>query len=116
MDAYTYQYLSIVVFLCVAIAFPLAPLLIARVIAPRKPSAIKSATYECGPDRSVEVEPLSASGSTSSLRSLTEGGLWLDDALAVDWYDADDVRALRESDAQLAVVVTVTQGYYRTRF
>ena len=48
MDAYTYQYLSIVVFLCVAIAFPLAPLLIARVIAPRKPSAIKSATYECG--------------------------------------------------------------------
>ncbi|WP_377641298.1 hypothetical protein [Oryzobacter terrae] len=79
-------------------------------------AGLPSATYACGEDRSVEVEPLSARGSTSSLRSLTNGTLWLDDALAVDWYDVDDVRALRESDAELALVVTVGEGYYRTRF
>jgi len=29
-------------------AFPLLPILLAKVVAPRKPSAIKHATYECG--------------------------------------------------------------------
>jgi NADH-quinone oxidoreductase subunit A len=37
-----------VVFLAVAIAFPLVPLLIARLIAPRKPAPVKNAIYECG--------------------------------------------------------------------
>jgi NADH-quinone oxidoreductase subunit A len=34
--------------LLLAIVFALAPLLIARIIAPRKPSLAKSDTYECG--------------------------------------------------------------------
>jgi NADH-quinone oxidoreductase subunit A len=32
----------------VAVLFPLLPLLIARIVAPRKPSTIKSDIYECG--------------------------------------------------------------------
>ena len=48
MDSYTYQYLLLVVFLGVAIAFPLLPLALARLIAPRKPSQTKQDIYECG--------------------------------------------------------------------
>jgi NADH:ubiquinone oxidoreductase subunit 3 (subunit A) len=35
-------------FLVVGIALPVAPLLIAAVIAPKKPNPIKQSTYECG--------------------------------------------------------------------
>lgn len=48
MDPYAYQYLVVVMFLAIAALFPLAPLLIAWLIAPRKPSPMKQATYECG--------------------------------------------------------------------
>ena len=48
IDSYTYNYLFIGVFLLVAIIFPLLPILLAKVIAPKKPSSIKNATYECG--------------------------------------------------------------------
>ena len=48
MDSYTYQFLVLGVFLAVAVAFPLVPLFIARMIAPRKPSQMKQDTYECG--------------------------------------------------------------------
>ena len=45
-------YLFLAVFLVVAIAFPLAPLALARLwalkFAPPKPGAEKNATYECG--------------------------------------------------------------------
>ena len=47
-DWYTRQYIFIVVFLAVAVAFPLAPLLIARLIAPNRPTQSKNDTYECG--------------------------------------------------------------------
>ena len=47
-DLYASQYLFVVVFLAVAIAFPLGPLLIARLLAPRKPTRTKQDTYECG--------------------------------------------------------------------
>jgi NADH:ubiquinone oxidoreductase subunit 3 (subunit A) len=47
-DSYGTQYLFIVVFLVVAIAFPIAPLVLARLLAPRKPTQIKNETYECG--------------------------------------------------------------------
>jgi NADH-quinone oxidoreductase subunit A len=50
MDTSPYQFLA--VFLAVAIAFPLAPLLLARLWAgkfsPPKPGEQKNATYECG--------------------------------------------------------------------
>ena len=35
-------------FLVIGIALPVAPLLIAMVIAPKKPNPIKQSTYECG--------------------------------------------------------------------
>ena len=48
----THPYTFLAIFLVVAIAFPLALLLVARVWAlifqPAKPSALKNATYECG--------------------------------------------------------------------
>ena len=47
-DLYASQYLFVVVLLAVAVAFPLAPLLIARLLAPRKPTQTKQDTYECG--------------------------------------------------------------------
>ena len=47
-DRYFYHYLFLGVFLVVAILFPIIPLVIARIVAPRKPNKIKSASYECG--------------------------------------------------------------------
>ncbi len=46
--SYSYHYLFIGLLFLFALAFPLLPLIIARFIAPRKPSAIKSSEYECG--------------------------------------------------------------------
>ena len=47
-DLYLTQYLFLIVFLVVAVGFPLAPLIIARLIAPRRPTQTKNDTYECG--------------------------------------------------------------------
>ena len=47
-DNYSYNYLFIAVFTIVAIIFPLLPIVLAKFVAPKKPSAIKNATYECG--------------------------------------------------------------------
>lgn len=48
MDSYSYHYLFIGLFLLFALVFPVLPIILARFVAPRKPSAIKNATYECG--------------------------------------------------------------------
>ncbi len=48
LNSYEYNYLFIGIFLLVAITFPLLPLILARFVAPRKPDAIKSSSYECG--------------------------------------------------------------------
>jgi len=42
------EWLYIGLFLLVGIAIPVAPLILARLIAPRKPNPIKQSTYECG--------------------------------------------------------------------
>ena len=47
-DSYAAQYLFVVVFLAVAVAFPLAPLVLARILSPRKPAQTKNDIYECG--------------------------------------------------------------------
>ena len=47
-NSYTYHYLFISVFLLFAIVFPLLPIVLAKFVAPKKPSSIKNATYECG--------------------------------------------------------------------
>ena len=47
-DQYFYQYLFLGVFLIVAVIFPALPIILAKFVAPKKPNAIKSASYECG--------------------------------------------------------------------
>ncbi len=47
-NSYLYHYLFIGIFVLFAIVFPLLPIILARFVAPRKPSAVKNATYECG--------------------------------------------------------------------
>jgi NADH-quinone oxidoreductase subunit A len=48
LDPYTYHYLFIGLFAAVAVVFPLLPLVLARFVAPRKPSPLKQMPYECG--------------------------------------------------------------------
>jgi len=47
-DTYSAKYLFIIIFLGVAVLFPLAPLIVARILAPRKPGKTKQDVYECG--------------------------------------------------------------------
>ena len=47
-NSYEYQYLFLGIFLIIAVIFPLLPILLAQVVAPKKPSSIKNASYECG--------------------------------------------------------------------
>jgi NADH-quinone oxidoreductase subunit A len=47
-NSYEYQYLFLGIFLIIAVIFPLLPLLLAQIVAPKKPNPIKSASYECG--------------------------------------------------------------------
>lgn len=42
------DWLFIGIFLIIAPVFPALPLIISRLVAPRKPSPLKSQTYECG--------------------------------------------------------------------
>ena len=42
------KWLFVGLFLFVAAGFPAVPILVARIIRPRKPNRIKSETYECG--------------------------------------------------------------------
>ena len=46
--SYEYQYLFLGVFLFVAITFPLLPIILAKFVAPKKPSETKNMSYECG--------------------------------------------------------------------
>jgi len=47
-DSYFYHYFFIGIFVLFALVFPLLPILLAKVVAPKKPSATKNASYECG--------------------------------------------------------------------
>ncbi len=46
--SYFYHYFFMGVFLLFAIVFPLLPIVLAQLVAPRKPSPSKNASYECG--------------------------------------------------------------------
>jgi NADH:ubiquinone oxidoreductase subunit 3 (subunit A) len=48
MDTYKLNWFFVAVFALAAILFPLVPLLIARIVSPKKPGTIKQETYECG--------------------------------------------------------------------
>ena len=45
---YVYQYAFIGLFTVVAVIFPILPLILAQFVAPKKPSHLKQAPYECG--------------------------------------------------------------------
>lgn len=45
---YSQQYLTLAIFLMVALVFPIAPIILAKLLAPQKPSFNKSQVYECG--------------------------------------------------------------------
>lgn len=47
-SSYFYHYLFIGIFVLFAIVFPLLPILLAKFVAPKKPSPSKNASYECG--------------------------------------------------------------------
>lgn len=42
------SWLFVGIFVAVAAVFPLLPIVVARILAPRKPNRIKQETYECG--------------------------------------------------------------------
>lgn len=48
MDSYALEYGSLIAFVVVGTLFPLAPLLLSSLLAPKKPSATKLDAYECG--------------------------------------------------------------------
>jgi NADH-quinone oxidoreductase subunit A len=48
LEPYVYHYLFIGVFLLFAIVFPILPIVLAKFVAPRKPSPLKEMPYECG--------------------------------------------------------------------
>lgn len=48
MESYFYHYLLIAFFAGLALAFACTPLLLAFLLAPKKPNKIKQDTYECG--------------------------------------------------------------------
>lgn len=48
IDQHLYNSLFLGIFLLVAILFPLAPIVIAHFVAPKKSNKIKNAAYECG--------------------------------------------------------------------
>jgi NADH-quinone oxidoreductase subunit A len=48
MTSYFDHYLFMACFVLFAIVFPVLPIVVAKFVAPKKPSAIKNATYECG--------------------------------------------------------------------
>ena len=47
-DSYFYHYLFIGTFAAFAVVFPILPIVLARFVAPRKPSPTKQMSYECG--------------------------------------------------------------------
>lgn len=48
IDSYFYNYFFIGLFILFALVFPVLPIVVAKFVAPKKPSVIKNATYECG--------------------------------------------------------------------
>jgi hypothetical protein len=79
-------------------------------------AGLPGASYDCPGGRTLEVQPTSRQASATSAGVLVGSGVFLDDVLADDWYGTEDLRALRESRAELALVVTAEDDYYRTRF
>jgi len=47
-DSYYTNYVFLALFLAVAIIFPLLPICVAKIVAPKKPSPQKQDIYECG--------------------------------------------------------------------
>ncbi|HYJ27395.1 MAG TPA: hypothetical protein VEW73_06775 [Nocardioides sp.] len=78
-------------------------------------AGLPSATYTCAGEVSVLVEPTS-DREDSTEPDIALASAFFDDELSRDWYTAEDLTTLRRSGAALALVVTVRDQYYSTRF
>ncbi|MBM6400579.1 hypothetical protein [Phycicoccus sonneratiae] len=79
-------------------------------------AALPRTSYTCSPDLEVEVRPTSAREAGEDPG--TALGSWFpsDVTLSGRPFGAEDAEAVRSSGAALALVVTVSKGYYRTEF
>lgn len=82
---------------------------------PADAAALPAADYTCGGEVSVEVRPTSA-GARGDPRAALGPVSEPDDLLSGGPHDAATLTALRSSGLALAVVVTASRTYYRTRF
>ena len=48
LTPYFYNYLFVGIFAAFAVVFPILPLVLAKFVAPQKPSPLKQMPYECG--------------------------------------------------------------------
>ena len=48
IDPYFYHYLFVGIFAVFAVVFPILPIVLAKFVAPKKPSPLKQMPYECG--------------------------------------------------------------------
>ena len=64
---------------------------------------------------SVRVQPTS-DREASSEPDIALASAFFDDEISRSWYTAEDLTTLRTSGAALALVVTVRERYYDTRF
>jgi len=78
-------------------------------------AGLPGAVYTCPDDRSVVVQPTSAR-EPSSQPDIALASAGFEDEISRSWYTRADASALVRSGAELALVVTVRQPYYRTRF
>ena len=78
-------------------------------------AGLPGATYSCPGDLTVSVDPTSHQQRGGAL-PVASDPVYLDDMLQQDWYTASDATALRESGSELALVITASSTYYRTRF
>jgi hypothetical protein len=78
-------------------------------------AGLPGAVYQCTDERVVEVEPTS-NREPSSQPEIALASAFFDDDISRHWYTDADTAALDRSDAELALVVTVREHYYDTRF
>jgi hypothetical protein len=78
-------------------------------------AGLPGATYSCPGGLAVDVAPTSAQ-EREGARPLSSDPVFLDEVIHEDWFTPADVTALRQSGAELALLVTAKSTYYRTRF
>ncbi|PKW25988.1 hypothetical protein [Phycicoccus duodecadis] len=79
-------------------------------------AGLPRAAYDCPDGSRVEARPTGADTRDTDPAAALGPDLAGNDVLSGDRYDAADLASVRASRASLALVVTVSRPYYRTRF